>query len=226
MTLKQMTKNKKWKPKISCKLAQNFVKCSHISFFSLSTKLFRVICQTCKYFHHLSLHQYLLFCYLRHHWMKLQCDLTWPGKSCECHPAHSFLLIISGGYMLLFHQTTRIIYCLWHIFSTSFMWYLQTLRTFLIHKEQFAFPVHALRIIIKLDFGELWAGSSLVKPGSFNVLRHNADCWSCVQTLPRTRLRLCSRQRGTSGSGRPHLKPVPPFNVWTSVCCIHLTLYF
>jgi len=36
-TLKQMTKDERlnqWKPKISCKPAQNFVKCSHIKFLS------------------------------------------------------------------------------------------------------------------------------------------------------------------------------------------------
>ena len=50
---------------------------------------------------------------------KLQCGLTRQGKNCECHPAQSFLLIILGGYMLLFHQSTmRIIYCVWYVFST------------------------------------------------------------------------------------------------------------
>jgi len=47
--------------------------------------------------------------------------------------------------------------------------------TFAIQKEQFAFQVHALTITIKLDLGELCAGSSLVKSGSFHVLRHKAD---------------------------------------------------
>jgi len=37
---------------------------------------------------------------------------------------------------------------------------------------------------------ELWADCCLVKSGSFRVLRYKADSWSCVQTLPRTRLRL------------------------------------
>jgi len=49
---------------------------------------------------------------------KLQCGLTKQGKNCECHPAHSFLLIILGGYILVFHQSTmRIIYCVWYVFS-------------------------------------------------------------------------------------------------------------
>jgi len=36
-TLKQMTKDERlnqWKPKISCKPAQNFVKCSHLKFLA------------------------------------------------------------------------------------------------------------------------------------------------------------------------------------------------
>jgi len=39
---------------------------------------------------------------------KLLCSLTRQGKSCECHPAHSFLFInvLGGGYFLLFHQST------------------------------------------------------------------------------------------------------------------------
>jgi len=47
--------------------------------------------------------------------------------------------------------------------------------SFLIRKEQFAFQVNALRITVKLGFGGILASSSLVKSGSFRVLRHKAD---------------------------------------------------
>jgi len=49
----------------------------------------------------------------REAYLKLLCSLTKQGKSCECHPACSFLFINKfGGYMFLFHQLTmRIIYC-------------------------------------------------------------------------------------------------------------------
>jgi len=65
-TLKQMTDDERlnlWKPKISCKPAQNFVVFAlKTSFFPLSTKMFRVICRSCKYFHHLPPHQFLFVC--------------------------------------------------------------------------------------------------------------------------------------------------------------------
>jgi len=47
------------------KPGQNFVKCSHLKFvsLSLSTKLFRVICRSCKYFYHLPPHQtFIVIC--------------------------------------------------------------------------------------------------------------------------------------------------------------------
>ena len=67
-----------------------------IFLFPLSTKLFRVICRSCKYFYHLPSHQYLLFClsasvsrWKRHNskcqvherkgHLKLPCSLK-PGK--------------------------------------------------------------------------------------------------------------------------------------------------
>jgi len=52
--------------------------------------------------------------------MKVSVRLNYrQGKNCECHPAHSFLLIILGGYTLLFDQSTmRIIYRAWYVFST------------------------------------------------------------------------------------------------------------
>jgi len=49
------------------------------------------------------------------------------------------------------------------------------LITFVIHKEQFSFQVHPLRITIKLDIGEIWAGFSPVKSGSFHMMRREAD---------------------------------------------------
>jgi len=49
-----------WKPKISCKPAHYCV-----SIF-LSTKLFRVICRSCKYFYQSPPHQtFIVFSYLR-----------------------------------------------------------------------------------------------------------------------------------------------------------------
>ena len=53
-----------WKPKSRAKFCELFA--LKISFFSLSTKLFRVVCRSCMYFYHLSPQQFLLFClYLR-----------------------------------------------------------------------------------------------------------------------------------------------------------------
>jgi len=53
-TLKQTKKDEMlnpWKPKVSYKPMQNFVKCSQLNLpLSLSTKLFRIICLSCKYF--------------------------------------------------------------------------------------------------------------------------------------------------------------------------------
>jgi len=43
---------------------------------------------------------------------------------------------------------------------------------FLIHKDQFAFHVHELKITIKLGFGELWADAWVTLV--FARLRHNA----------------------------------------------------
>jgi len=63
--LKQMTKDEKlnrWKSKISCKPAQNFVKCLHLNCF-LCPKWFRIICWLCKYFYHFRSHQtFIVFC--------------------------------------------------------------------------------------------------------------------------------------------------------------------
>jgi len=63
------------------------------------------------------------------------------------NPAHSFLFfIIMGGYMVLLHQSTM---C---IIGTLFLYICDVLAvkslyiTFSIHKEQFAFQWHALRI--------------------------------------------------------------------------------
>ena len=65
-TLKQMT-NDETEPVEAKNLMQTSAKFCEvlalkISFFSLSTKLFRVICRSCVYFYHLSPHQLLLFC--------------------------------------------------------------------------------------------------------------------------------------------------------------------
>jgi len=100
---------------------------------SLSTKLFRVICRSCKYFCHLPPYQTFNLFHLSasvnrnkiHYFevqvhnckghLKLLCSLTKQGKNCECDRARSFLFIdILDSYMLLFHQSTvRIIYCVW-----------------------------------------------------------------------------------------------------------------
>jgi len=45
----------------------------------------------------------------------------------------------------------------------------------MIHKEQFAFQAHALRITMKLGFWGTWAGCCLVKCVSFRVLRRKAQ---------------------------------------------------
>jgi len=64
-TLKQMTKDET-EPVEAKNLIQTSAEFCElfalkISFFSLSTKLFRVICRSCMYFYDLSPHQFLLF---------------------------------------------------------------------------------------------------------------------------------------------------------------------
>ena len=85
---------------------------------------------------------------------KLHCSLTRYGKYCECHPAHSFqFIIIMGDCRILLHQSTMpIIYCVWCFHICDVVVVKSLYIAFLVHKEQFAFPVHALRITIKFDF--------------------------------------------------------------------------
>jgi len=69
--------------------------------------------------------------------MKAAVRLNRQGKNCECRPAHSFLFIILGGYVLLFHQSTmRIVYCVLYVFCAFCD--VIVVKTFLLHEEQFA----------------------------------------------------------------------------------------
>ena len=76
----------------------------------MSTKWFRVICRSCKYFYHLTPHHtFILFCLFasvkrkKNHYFKVQvhkckaqlkpAGQTSQGKNCECYPTHSFLFV-------------------------------------------------------------------------------------------------------------------------------------
>ena len=144
-----------------------------ISFFPLSTNLFHVVCRSCKYLYHLPPHQFLFVCifvseskqkkhdfkvqvHKRKEHLKLPCNLTRQGKYCECHPTHSFqFIIIMGSYRIHFINQLCALYIAFdncfYIFDVIVVKSLYI--AFLIHKEQFAFPVHALRITRKFDFG-------------------------------------------------------------------------
>jgi len=78
------------------------------------------------------------------------------GRNSECHPAYSFLfIIILGGYMLLFPQsTTRIILRLTSV-SKYVMWYSckSFVHCILIYRELLALHVHALKNNYKIG---LW----------------------------------------------------------------------
>jgi len=69
--------------------------------------------------------------------------------------------------------------------------------TFLIHKEQLAFQAYALRITIKLAFGEFWAGCSFMKSACFHELRHKADIVDPASKRYQDRVCACGyRKRG------------------------------
>jgi len=132
--LKQMTKDEKlnpWRPKISCKPAQNFVKRLLLNcFLSLSKMVPRYlsVVQVLLSFAAPPNHCDLSICErekLENPLLQIQVHKrkghlnpaaeTRQGKNCECYPAHSFLFVhILRGNMLFIHQSTmRIIYCVW-----------------------------------------------------------------------------------------------------------------
>jgi len=170
------------------------------NFFPLFTNMFRIICRSCKYFYHFPPHQFLFVCIFasesrqkkhdfsvqvreRKGHSKLPGSSTKQGKYCECHRTRSFSLSVwwaaMGFYFI--NQLCAFPPCALYIaFDKCFyICDVEVVKSlyiaFLIHKEKFALQVHALRITIKFEFVGTLGGFSLVKSGSFHVLRHKAD---------------------------------------------------
>jgi len=167
-TLKQMIKMRGWSSGTQ-KSHSNQRKfcwsvCTEYFFFHVSTKLFHVICQSCKYFHNLTSHQfYCSLCLFEsiskwkiHHLsvhvherkghLKLPCSLNRQGKNCECiqHTRSSLSLCWAaiGFYFII--QLCAFVFL--HLWCGSCI-------TFPIHKEHFA------KITIKVEFrgtSHLW----------------------------------------------------------------------
>ena len=160
--------------KISCKPAQNFVKCSYVKFSSLSTNcsaLFVgrastfIICRFTNFSlfslfasaNRLKKHDFNVQVHERKGQSKLLCSLTRQGKNCECHSAHSFQFIIIVHWAATCLYFTNQLCALYIAFDKCFYTFDMVVVksvyiAFLVHKEKFAFQVHALRITMKLGF--------------------------------------------------------------------------